>query len=653
MRRLLLPLILLAITPPAQAQPWAGEAARLAGRQALAAAQQNRFPEADSLAQAADPLVRKLVTWSRLQTRNAGATAGEIIGWIEANPDWPLPETMARRAEEALANEADDGLALRQFGRSPPRSLEGAQRLAEVLSRAGRAAEAQAALRAGWRDGAADASAEARFLDRHGGVLSAEDHWRRVDRLIWENQAVAAGRALARLDGTRRGIAEARLALRADRDADASGDDLGLAHDRARLFRRRDRDAEAAAIWAAAEPLQRGLPPEAARAIWAERQVLARKLLRLGDPASAYRLAANHGQAEPGEARQEGEFLAGFIAMRRLGDAAGAQRHFARLAEGSLSVITRARAAYWEGMALSVMRREGEARARLAGAATLPTAYYAQLASLALGETPAQLSARITGHPSPAPDAATANRFVAREMARAVIALADLGQADRARLFLLRMEDVSPDAADRWLIARLAVAIRRPDHAVWIARRAGADGVILLDDGWPAPYPAPAEGAEAAVVNAITRQESNFDLAAVSPANARGLMQLMPATATAVARKLGVPHNLGMLTTNPAHNMRLGSTYINDMLARYGGALPLAAGAYNAGPGRIDEWLATYGDPRSASGPDIREWVELIPFAETRNYVQRVIENVVVYRARNPETAGLPHPMAALLEGRR
>jgi soluble lytic murein transglycosylase len=153
-------------------------------------------------------------------------------------------------------------------------------------------------------------------------------------------------------------------------------------------------------------------------------------------------------------------------------------------------------------------------------------------------------------------------------------------------------------------------------------------------------------------VHAITRQESNFELGAVSSANARGPMQLLPATAEGVARRLGIPHTTAMLTSNPAHNLRLGSAYIADRLSRFAGALPLAAAAYNAGAARVDEWLVTYGDPRLPSGPDVREWIELIPFGETRNYVQRVIENMVIYRARDPATAGLAHPLAGMLEGR-
>lgn len=644
------------LVPSASAQPWASEPQRNAGRQALAAAQAGRFAEAETLAATADPIARKLVTWMRVQARPAAASGAEIAAWLAANPDWPLPETIGRRAEEALANDPDDALVLRHFTRFPARTIEGGQRHADALSRAGRGREAAPVLRAVWRQGPpADAAVEAAFAERNAQVLTADDHWQRFQRLAWENQAGAASRVVPRLDANRRAAAEARLTLRGEREPDGAARlrEIGVMYERARLLRRRDRDQEAAAVWASAEPLQAGIGPEAARAIWAERQILARKLLRLGDAPTAYRVAANHGQAEPGEPRQEGEFLAGLIALRRLQDPARAQRHFARVAEGSQSVITRARGAYWEGLALAALGRQAEARARFEAAAALPVAFYGQLASLALGETPRQLAARINATALPEPPAEVARAFGGRELARAVVTLADLGQSDRARMFLLRMEDVSPDAADRWLIARLAVLAGRPDHAVWVARRAGADGVVLLEDGWPTPFATPAEGAEPAIVNAITRQESNFEVTAVSSANARGPMQLLPATAQGVARRLGIAHNTAMLTSDPAHNLRLGSAYIAERLTRFAGALPLAAAAYNAGSARVDEWLVTYGDPRIPSGPDVREWIELIPFGETRNYVQRVIENVVVYRARDPATADLPHPLASLLEGRR
>jgi soluble lytic murein transglycosylase len=313
-------------------------------------------------------------------------------------------------------------------------------------------------------------------------------------------------------------------------------------------------------------------------------------------------------------------------------------------------VITRARAGYWQGRALVARGDEGRARESYAAAAALPVAFYGQLAALALGEDAARLSARVLAAPTPAPTNDQALAFGARELARAAVTLADLGDPRRALTFLLRLRETGAEPADQALAAKLAAMIGRPDHAVWIARRAGAEGIILLPEGWPTPYQPPVATPEPAMIWAIARQESNFDAEAVSRSNARGLMQLLPSTAQQVARRLGMPHQTPMLTSSPEHNMRLGAAYLDQMLTRYDGALALAAAAYNAGPNRVDEWLSTYGDPR-AGGVDKIDWIELIPFSETRNYVQRVIENVVVYRARDPATAALEHPLARWLRG--
>ncbi|MDN3567927.1 lytic transglycosylase domain-containing protein [Paeniroseomonas aquatica] len=656
-RRIALTLPLaLALPRPGAAQPAppaGGDAMRSAGRQALAFAQQQRWAEADAAAASADPLIRKLVTWLRLQSRGTAATAAEVAGFALANPDWPGQPLLERRVEEALAAEPDDRLAFDWFAARAPRSLDGYQRLADALARAGKAAEAATVVRSGWVEGLADAAAEPGYLERNAASLAPEQHWRRFDRLALGREAAAAGRLVGYLDPARQGIAAARLAYAADQpDADApalaaaAAGDAALGFERARWLRRRDRDAEAAAAWAS-----NAVPsPEVARAAWPERQLLARKLLRLGDARAAYAVSARHGIEQPGEPRQEAEFLAGFIALRRLEDAAEAERHFTRLAEGSRSVITRARSLYWQGRALAARGDAAGARRRWAAAAEFPLAFYGQLAALALGEDGAALSARIARTPGPAVPARQADAFAAKELARLVLALADIGETRRARPFLLRLEELAPDPAEKALAARLGARIGRPDHAVWVVRRAGASGAMLLEEGWPAPYPAPAFGPEAALVNAITRQESNFDPEAVSPANARGLMQLLPGTAQQVARRIGAPYAVGLLTQDPGLNMRLGAAYLEQLIGRFGGALPFAIAGYNAGPGRVDEWLGTNGDPRTGAVPML-DWMELIPFGETRNYVQRVVENMTIYRARDAGAAGGEHPMAQWLRG--
>ena len=649
---LALPLALsLAIPALAQPAPPGGpEAVRSAGRQAVAFANSQRWAEADAAAQAADPLIRKLVAWMRLQSRGSGATAPEIVAFALANPGWPAQEALARRAEEALAADPNDTLAADYFAARAPRTLDGYQRLADALARAGRGEEAAKIIRIGWQEAPADALAEPIYLDRNAASLTPEHHWRRFDRLALAREA-AAGRTLAYLDPARQGIAAARLAYAADQaDADlpalatAAASDAALAFERARWLRRRDRDAEAAACWATSPAPS----PEVARAAWPERQLLARKLIRLGDARAGYAVASRHGLEVPGEPRQEAEFLAGFIALRRLEDAASAERHFTLLAEGSRSAITRARALYWQGRALAARGDAAAARQRYAAAAEYPVTFYGQLGALAIGEDGAALSARIARTPVPAASPGLASAFAGKELARLVLALADIGETRRARTFLLRLEETAAEPAEQVLAAQLATRIGRPDHAVWIARRAGASGLMLLADGWPTPYPAPADGPEPALTFAITRQESNFDPEAVSSANARGLMQLLPSTAQLVARRLSVPYAVGMLTANPVLNMRLGAGYLSQLLDRFAGTLPFAIAGYNAGPGRIDEWVGTFGDPRSGS-ISMLDWMELIPFGETRNYVQRVIENMAVYRTRDPAASDLPHPMTRWL----
>jgi soluble lytic murein transglycosylase len=628
--------------------------ARAAGRQALAFADAQRWTEAEATARAADPLVAKYVTWLRLSARNSGATASEIVAFGLANPDWPGPDTLARRTEEALAAEPDDALALSWFADRAPRTLDGIQRLTDALARTGRGAQATEVLRRGWATAPGDALAEAAFLDRNAGVLTADDHWRRFDRTALLRQGAPA-RLVPLLDGRRQPVAAGRLAYAADAaEADAPANvaaargDLGLTHERAQWLRRRERDAEAAAAWTGGAALQRDLPPEVARPIWTERHILTRRLLRQGEHRAAYRTAAEHGQEAPGEPRQEAEFLAGFIAFRRLDDAAGAERHFARIRDDSRSVITRARSFYWQGRAAAAQGATARARDGYAAAAALPLAFYGQLAALALGEDAAALSARIRAVPAAPVTPQNVRDVEAHELTRTVLALAALGEARRTRMLLLRLEELAAGPPGKLLIARLAQRIDRPDNAVWVVRRAAAIGLMAVPEGWPTPYPTPDDVLEPALVNAITRQESNFDNTAVSSANARGLMQLLPSTAQEVARRLGMRHQVGMLTADPAHNMRLGAVYLAGLLERFDGALPLAAAGYNAGPGRVIQWVGAQGDPR-AGGVAMLDWMELIPIAETRNYVQRVIENVAVYRARDPSFAARPHPMARWL----
>ncbi len=686
-RRLLfgLPLLLPAAV---NAQTASSQAARIAaGKAAITAANGARWAEAETYAAAADPLVPKIVLWMRLTHRTASASAAELVGFLRDNPDWPLGDSIARRAETAFGGPADDALALAYFNSFPPRSLAAAQRHAEALTRGTRSQQqagsaqdmarrgpdfarvsppgpgieanaagpdesaAQRTLRRAWVEAPGDAAAEASIMAQFGRLLTADDHRQRFDRLFFARDMEGAQRALDRMTGVPRGSGQIRMALAGqseDRQTALRPLDLGWAYERARLMRRRDLDADAVASWIVAESFQGDMHPDIARAIWAERQILARKLLRLNNPRDAHRIAAFHGQPMGSESRQEAEFLAGFIALRFLNDPVVAQRHFVAMALGTRSVITRARALYWEGRALAARGAHATARERYAAAAQLPTAFYGQLAALTMGESQEALDQRLRALQTPPIDQLRAQQFARRELSRVVTTLAELGDTRRTRAFLMRLQALSSDSDDRLLTVRLANHIGRPDHAVWVARRSAIEGDILLPEGWPTPFRVPVTSPEPAFIFSVTRQESNFDTEAVSSANARGLMQLLPSTAQTVARRLGMNFRVDMLTADPQANIKLGAAYLDEMLGRFEGSLIMAAAAYNAGPRRVDEWLVTYGNPLRGER-DLLDWMELIPFAETRNYVQRIVEGAVIYRARQNPPATAPHPMASWL----
>jgi soluble lytic murein transglycosylase len=686
-RRLLLSLPLL-LPGAAVAQTASSQAARIAaGKAAITAANGARWAEAETYAAAADPLVAKIVLWMRLTHRTAPATAAELVGFLRDNPDWPLTDTIARRAETALGGAADDSLVLAHFGTFPPRSLAAALRHAEALTRGTRSqaqpgnlldmmrrgpdntprsnvesgpnlqgeSGAQQTLRRAWAEAPGDAAAETAIMAQFGRLLTQEDHQQRFDRLFFARDMQGAQRALDRLTGVALGSGRMRMAIAGEPQQTQillRPLDLAWAYERARLLRRRDQDADAVASWIVAEPFQANMPPEIARAVWAERQILARKLLRLNNAKDAHRIAAFHGQPMGSEGRLEAEFLAGFIALRFLNDPVLAQRHFMAMALGTRSVISRARAFYWEGRALAARGANAAARERYAAAAQLPTAFYGQLAALTMGESQERLDQRLRALQTPPIDQRRAQEFAQRELARVVTTLAELGDTRRTRVFLLRLQAVSADQQDRLLTARLANHIGRPDHAVWVARRSAIEGDILLPEGWPTPFRVPVTSPESAFIFSVTRQESNFDTEAVSSANARGLMQLLPSTAQLVARRIGMNFRVEMLTGDPQANIKLGAAYLEEMLGRFEGSLVMAAGAYNAGPRRVDEWLVTYGNPLRGER-DLLDWMEMIPFAETRNYVQRIVEGAVIYRARQNPPATAPHPMASWLASAR
>ncbi len=630
--------------------------ARAAGQDILAAVGADRWAEADALAAASpDPLVHKLVLYFRLLAP-AAASVGELAAFIADNPAWPQQALLDRRLQEAMAADPDDSATLdrcQQRSASTSQSAIVLLRCADALGRAGRQPEAEQAARAAWvKD--VDSVGELGFIRKWGLSLTADEQWRRFDRLAWTDSGQPgspAARQAVRVHPASRPAAETRLALRRDDPSAAAmatalpalvRHDPALILDVAKWHRRAGRDQAALAIWTKdGSAAEASAPAERRAAFWDERNLLARRLLRAGDPVAAYALASGHRQT--GEAAIDAEFLSGWIALRRLQQPGTAAQHFRALAGLSRAAITQGRAYYWIGRAAAAQDAPAEAQAAYAQAAAWPTTFYGQLAARALGEDGAALAARIREQHDPAWTIEQATTFTGRELARAAALLVAWGEPRRAKPFLQRLGETAPDTGERAMAARMALGLGLPDQAVAVARRAGRDGVMLPDAGWPSAVEPPEGSVEPAVALGLIRQESSFDVQAGSPAGARGLMQLMPATAAGVAQQIREPMNLPALTADAGYNMRLGTAYLQGLLDQFGGALPLALAGYNAGPHRVQDWIAGSGDPRTGA-LEMVDWIELIPFNETRNYVQRVIENIVIYGARRGSAT--PHPLA-------
>jgi soluble lytic murein transglycosylase len=633
---LLLLVCVLVLGSGARAQEFS-EAERPVVQAALAAAGTGDWAQASARAQQVkDPLPLKIVQWLQYTRGNAAARFAEISAFIDANPDWPHQKALGQHAEEALQFESDDTAAA-WFKRHPPTSAVGKGRDAEIMLNRGDTTRGLAALRAVWIAGNFTPSEEHGFWTRHGAQLSTTDNWQRLDRLIWDNQVEAARRMLPLVTQDYRALGEARLALatgaaRADamvaRVPAALRADPGLVFEQLRWDRKKDMVDVAAQILLA----QSGDPVHPA-AWWGERQLIARRMLAGGNAQQAYKVVQQHGTLE-GEAFAEAEFLSGYIALRFMKDPALAFDDFAHILARVSSASGKARAAYWGGRAAAAQGKGELATKWYAAGADHMTTFYGQLAAH-------QLGAAAPARPmvEPRPNAEQFARFNAQELVRAARLFLDAGGREHhAKAFLLRQAELAKTPLDYAMLADLAETHGRIDLAIAVARRAGDAGMPLMVHGYPVTTLPSGGNAERPLLLAIVRQESGFETDAVSPVGARGLMQLMPATAASIASKMQLPYSAERLTADALYNVLLGRTYLEQMIDDFGGSYALAIAAYNAGPGRVRQWLHEFGDPR---GHDIEmvDWIEMIPFTETRTYVQHVLENLQIYRIQSGNQA--------------
>jgi len=636
-------------------------------RQALDLVEKREFAEASTLARTAhEPLPQKVVRWLELtepaDTPGTEADFEAAALFVEQNPDWPGQAALRRRAEQSMPPTLSDARVMAWFAKHPALTPEGTTRFAQALLNSGEAQRAVTVIRHAWLTQDFDSAQEDDYRKRFGRHLTHEDDVARLDRLLWDRKAAQATRQARRLGKGYPALAAARLLLaRMGPGVDAAirrvpaslADDPGLLYERARWRQRKGRYADTIALL---DPPDLSLPhPEL---WWPLRLRSARAAFEQGDISVAYRIAAAHG-LDSGLGFAESEWFAGWIALRFLQQPAVAYKHFERLFAGVTSPVSMARAAYWAGEAALALDRKGAEGAEgaegnwaklsarwYAEAAAHSTIFYGQLARRRLGWAMEVDAAR-----PPAPDAEQRQRFEQRELVRLVRMLGDLGEDKIQERFLARLSFLAETPEDYRLVADLAADVGRLDFAVRTAKAARVDEVILPDYLFPTIDLPSGDAPEPALVLAVVRQESSFYDEAVSGAGARGLMQLMPTTARQVARRLKVPYSRHKLLNDPDYNLMLGRAYLADLADKYDGSYILALAAYNAGPARADSWIRSFGDPRKA-GVDPVDWIESLPFEETRNYVQRILESLVVYRVVRGEEGDDPLQVARVLPAR-
>lgn len=611
--------------------------------------------QAPSLVQAqgvaAQSNINSAITHWRTLRRSSNYAFADYARFLNYNAGWPGETTLRRNAERAMRPGENAALVLGFYRIERPQSGNGWARYADALSASGRPAEAIAAAKEAWASADLSGTDEAALLARFGGYFTAQEHDRRVDALLFDKKSESAQRLLAWTSPNRRAAFTARIAMHSRwPDAEARYNaarhrvsaDAGLLMDRLRYLR--DGGNEQSARVLAAQPHQFTEKPVDVERWFDMLLLLANGAQQDRQYQLAYNIARQLDDAFPQGAQVALQpygvrdnytslaWLAGRVALDRTGSASNAVAMFYRYAYGGKSLQVASKGFYWAGRASLAARQPADANAYFQRAAAYPELFYGQLALERLGRAvpaPGNTPA-VAGN---APDRAA---FASNSLVRATRQMMYGGSASEQMQFVRALGESLDTQAERSLAIEMSRQLGRPDIAVWIARGARNQGTAFyVREAFPTLSSRPR--APWALANGITRQESSFDRNAVSHAGARGLMQLMPGTAREQAGKLGVAYD-SRRVHDPDTNIMLGSAYLQRMLNTWDSNVPLAVASYNAGPGNARKWVNAYGDPRSGR-VDVIGWIEAIPFMETRGYVQRVIENSVVYDTLNPQPA--------------
>ncbi len=590
-----------------------------------------------------DPVVLKFARWYYYRAKAPDTTAQEIISFLDENPLWPARDDLTESVEDALFwRDEDPKQVLAYFAGRRPVSGAGLAALGSALIAVDRTDEGRELIREAWRGNVLTPSIEKKIRKLH--VLTPEDHLARADYLLMQDKKdylKAVGRMLPLIDKKWRASVKARIAtverskragtLLTNLDKDIR-QDPGVLLARIQWLRRANHLKK---VWS----LLRSAPQSPAKMItpavwWAERETQVRLALNSGYPKMAYNLAKEHGGGLQHWDLSDAEFLAGWIALRFLNKPELARGHLLASAAAGGLPWRRARAGYWLGRTALTMKDEAAAVARFAEAAQYNQTFYGQLAHQMIDSDHAAVAMRTFVHPNEKEIEA----FDARDIMKAIVLAqkADFKNLMAVFLFdLARKLDSSPDII---LLCELAVRAAPRHLAVRMAKIAMNREFPVEHYAYPDALPdfkalADDEKIENALLYALTRQESEFNPHSVSAAGAVGLMQLLPATAKMVARWHDLKFEKDKLAKDPSYNVSLGASFLHWLISNYDGSYIMALAGYNAGPGRVKQWVAQFGDPRDKDVDPI-DWIERIPFSETRGYVHKILESAQVYRSR-------------------
>ena len=599
---------------------------------ALDAMEKGDWEAAAQIAEKDGPVAADIIEWARL--RDGQGSFADVQSFLKRRPDWPGERYLRRSSENAVLDQ-NDAVVLQFFATTPAQTPSGVLRHARALANVGRKAEADATVINAWRDMPMGAAQHARYLSEHGAIL-APHHDTRLDAMLWRNVTSNANRMFDLASDGAVAAAKARIALRTgQKGVDAMIKAVPPSHARQgglqyerfawRVRKGRSNDAQDLMIATSTSAEALGRPEE-----WANRRrSMARAEMRNGDPERAYEIAARH-FLQAGSAYADLEWLAGYIALQKLNEPETALRHFNNHDAAVKSPISKGRAGYWRGRALEALGDVAAADQAYTSGAQYQTSFYGLLAAERAG---LPFDPEMDGTP-PSLD------WRASDLARdplfeAGLLLQASGALNLAERFWTHLaERLSYNEAA--LLAQAAIDVEQPHLAVMIGKRVARRGIIV-EHGYYALHPVAEQSLPMApeMTLAIARRESEFDPRVQSGAGARGLMQIMPRTGAEVARQMGraSEHTTARLISDPVYNAELGAVYLSKLARRFEGNVVMMSAGYNAGPSRPDRWMQEYGDPRNG-GMEIVDWIEHIPFRETRNYVMRVTESLPVYRSR-------------------